>query len=111
MVAAPVVLVLLVAVVVLTRSSGEGAGVRVAMREYSFEPDPIVAEDGVVDLVNEGEIAHNFVVPELGKGSLELPPGGSQTLDLSDQPAGTYRAICDLTGHLEAGMETELRLG
>jgi uncharacterized cupredoxin-like copper-binding protein len=31
-------------------------------------------------------------------------------LDLSDQPAGTYRVVCDLPGHTEAGMVTELVL-
>lgn len=105
------ILVLVVASVVLTRDSDGVDAVPVALREYSFDPDPIRAEEGRVELTNEGAIAHNFVVPELGKGSLELAPGQSQVMDLSDQPAGTYRVICDLTGHVEAGMETEIELG
>jgi len=31
-------------------------------------------------------------------------------LDLTGQPAGTYRVVCDLPGHTEAGMVTELTI-
>lgn len=93
-------------------SSGDG-GVRVSMTDFAFDPDPIVVrrgEPGAIDVVNDGEVAHDLVIGELGKGTPDLAPGTSMVLDLSDQPAGTYRVICDLPGHVEAGMVTELVL-
>ncbi len=111
-VVAVLAVVALVAVVVLVGTGAEEpTGVAVTMREYRFDPDPIVAPDGVLELTNQGAIAHNLVIPQLGKGSLELTTGQKQVVDLSDQPPGTYRVICDLTGHLEQGMETEITLG
>jgi len=85
--------------------------VPVSLSEYAFAPDPVVAPGGRIELTNDGAIEHNFVVPELGKGSRELGPGESEVMDLSDQPAGTYVVVCDLTGHREEGMETTLELG
>ena len=83
---------------------------KVSLTEYAFSPNPIEAPEGRLEIRNDGGIAHNLVVPELGKGTRELGPGGSQDLDLSDQPAGTYLVICDLSGHREQGMETTLVL-
>ena len=85
-------------------------GVEVSLTEYTFSPDPIEAPDGRLDLTNEGAIGHNLVVIELGKGSRGLAPGESQTVDLSEEPAGTYTVVCDLTGQREEGMETTLVL-
>lgn len=84
---------------------------RVSMTEFAFDADPIVLPQGggaLLDVVNDGNVVHDLVIGDLGKGTPDLPPGGSMTLDLSDQPAGTYRVVCDLPGHTEAGMVTEL---
>jgi plastocyanin len=97
-------------------AGGDGASsgtVRVSMTEFAFDPDPIVLAlgDGAqLEVVNDGMVAHDLVVGQLGKGTPDLPPGESMVLDLSDQPAGTYRVVCDLPGHTEAGMVTELEL-
>lgn len=87
-----------------------GSGIRVSMTDYAFDPDPLVlsGDDKVVTIVNDGELPHDFVVPELGKGTPDLPPGGELTIDFSDQPPGTYDVLCDITGHAEAGMVSEL---
>jgi plastocyanin len=109
--------VLVVVVVALSGGGGDGggtaspgSGIRVSMTDYAFEPDPLVlsGDDKVVTIVNDGEIPHDFVVPELGKGTPDLPPGGELTIDFSDQPAGTYEVVCDITGHREAGMVSQL---
>ena len=50
------------------------------------------------------------MLPELGKGTPDVEPDEAFTLDLTDQPPGTYEVICDLPGHREAGMETTLTL-
>ena len=116
-IAAAVFASLLVGVVVLVgggddsgSSAAPGSGVRVSMTEFAFDPDPIVlsGDDKAVTVVNDGAVPHDFVVPELGKGTPDLPAGAELTIDLSDQPAGTYEVICDITGHREAGMVTRL---
>jgi len=63
-----------------------------------------------LEVVNDGTTGHDLLIGELGKGTPDLPPGESTVLDLSDQPPGTYRVVCDLPGHTEAGMVTELTL-
>jgi plastocyanin len=116
------VLTLLVAGALLalgTRLGSDDAGssgsepVSVSMTEFAFAPDPIVLArgDARLSVVNDGDQVHDILIGELGKGTPNLAPGESMTLDLSDQPAGTYRVICDLPGHAEAGMVTELVLG
>lgn len=92
--------------------TGGEAAVVVSMTEFAFEPDPIVlsARDAALEVVNDGAVAHDLVIPVLGKGTPDLPPGERMVLDLTDQPAGTYRVVCDLPGHTEAGMVTELTI-
>jgi plastocyanin len=90
-----------------------GPAVTVSMTDFAFDPDPIVlsAGDGArLEGVNDGAVAHDLLIRELGKGTPDLAPGASMVLDLSDQPAGTYEVICDLTGHVEAGMVSKITL-
>jgi plastocyanin len=93
-------------------ADGTGDAQRVSMTEFAFDPDPIVLEagDARLEVVNDGAVAHDLVINELGKGTPDLPAGERMVVDLSDQPAGTYRVVCDLPGHTEAGMVTELTL-
>ena len=85
-------------------------GTRVAMSEYAFDPDPIVvdAAAATLEVVNEGAIPHNLLIAELGKGAPDLDAGGTFTLELESVEPGAYSVICDLPGHREAGMVTEL---
>jgi uncharacterized cupredoxin-like copper-binding protein len=89
-----------------------GGSVRVSLTEFAFAPDPIVVDRGAprLEIVNDGTTAHDLVIPSLGKGTPDLPAGDRMVLDLSGQPAGTYRVVCDLPGHTEAGMVTELTI-
>jgi plastocyanin len=91
---------------------GGGDGLLVSMVEFGYDPDPIVLPSGEtkLDVVNDGQVAHDLVIGELGKGTIELAPGERQVLDLSGQPAGTYRVVCDLPGHIEAGMVSEITI-
>lgn len=94
-------------------NTGTGEGLRVSMTEFAFDPDPIAVsgEDAQLLVVNEGLVVHDLVIPELGKGTPDVHAGEEFELDLTGQPAGTYRVICDIPGHLEAGMETEITFG
>ena len=118
MTVAAVTLLVVMAVVLVATGEDDGQGgtvqdvVRVSMTEFAFSPDPIVVDRdaAVFDVVNDGEVAHNLLIGALGKGAPDLGPGEAFELDLTDQPAGTYRVVCDLPGHTEAGMVTELTL-
>ena len=108
---------LLVLVVVVISGGGDsdgvgapGSGTRVSMTDFAFDPDPLVlsSEDGLVTVVNDGAVAHDLVVPALGKGTPDLPPDAELTIDLSGQPPGTYEVVCDIPGHREAGMVSQL---
>lgn len=114
-VAAVALLVVLTVVTVSTLDDGGpgGATSDVSMVEMAFVPDPIevAAADANLRVVNDGELPHSLVIPDLGKGTPDLDPGQSLALDLTDQEPGTYVVICDVPGHREAGMETTLVLG
>jgi plastocyanin len=95
------------------RPEAPGGGHQVSMTEFAFDPDPIVLRQGdgaTIEVVNDGAVDHDLVIGELGKGTPDLAPGEAMVLDLSDQPAGSYRVVCDLPGHTEAGMVTELTI-
>ena len=113
-VGAVVLLVVIAVVAVATLDDGEPAAgtTEVSMVEMAFVPDPmeVAATDASLTVVNDGAVPHSLVIPELGKGTPDLEPGQSLTLDLTDQPPGTYVVICDVEGHREAGMETTLVL-
>jgi uncharacterized cupredoxin-like copper-binding protein len=109
-----VVVGVVVVVLALTREQGDAAtaaATRVSMTDFAFSPDPLLSSGGRLEIVNDGQVEHDFVVPELGKGTPDVPPGGVAVLDLAGQPAGTYIVLCSIPGHREAGMETALTLG
>jgi uncharacterized cupredoxin-like copper-binding protein len=86
----------------------------VSMTDFAFDPDPIVLSPGDgarLEVTNDGSVPHDLLISELGKGTPDLAPGASMVLDLSGQPPGTYKVICDLPGHVDAGMVTEITLG
>lgn len=94
-------------------NTGTGDGLTVTMTDFAFDPDPIsvTGDEAQLLVVNDGQVVHNLVIPELGKGTPEVQAGDDFELDLTDQPPGTYRVICDIPGHVEAGMETEITIG
>jgi len=108
-------IVVLVGVVVVAAlmgnrgSSAPAAGITVSMTDYAFQPAPIEVGAGHVrfTVVNHGDVAHDLVLPELGKGTADQRPGSTASFDVELRP-GTYIVVCDLPGHRAAGMETQL---
>lgn len=93
---------------------GTGSGlppVEISMIENAFVPVDARAEPGQeLAIVNDGAISHSYLIVDLAKG-LELGPGEEGTFALPDDVApGTYRVICDLPGHVEAGMVGTLEI-
>lgn len=110
-----VLLIVVIGVLALGSSDSDApptGGTPLSMTEFAFSPDPIVldAADAALAVVNDGAESHNLLIDELGKGTPDLASGEEFRLDLSDQPAGTYAVICDLPGHADAGMVTELTI-
>ena len=74
------------------------------MIDYGFDPTNLsVPKGSVITVVNEGKVPHSWIIPKVGVGSQDLPPGQSQDLDLSGIAPGTYHVTCDLPGHAALG--------
>lgn len=87
-------------------SSDQDSGdpLTVSMVEMAFVPSAMFARPGQeVIVTNDGTVPHSLLVVGLGKG-VELGPGGTAAFRLPDDAEGTFKVICDLPGHQEAGM-------
>jgi len=82
--------------------------IAVSENEWAIEPKEITAKAGKVTFVvkNEGAVEHNFVIEGVGEID-KIAPGETKKLEVTLQP-GTYKVVCNLPGHQEAGMEATL---
>ncbi len=84
--------------------------IAVEAADYAFSPSSFVVKQGdVVRFVvkNAGTQAHEFEFQALGVEAL-VPPGKSVDVVVRADRPGTYDLICDLPGHLAAGMRGAL---
>ena len=79
--------------------------VDVILSEFKIEPAAIEVAPGPVTLrvTNNGTMAHNFAIAELGIRTAMLNPGDSETLEF-DAVEGTYKTVCEVAGHEASGM-------
>ena len=113
-----------------TDSAPDGSSVSVRLREWSVGVDSATVDTGevVFEVVNEGNIEHEFVVvrTEIADGKIplagdrfdeetegvevvgELPevPAGSSMEFPVNLSSGVYQLVCNLPGHYQAGMHT-----
>lgn len=89
-------------------SGGGGSGaVAVSLTEFKITPGPAtVAAGGSLEVSNDGTTVHDLTVE--GNATPELAAGESATLDVSSLAPGTYEMYCQIAGHRDSGMETEL---
>lgn len=89
--------------------SAAGQTVKVKMSEFKFEVQPTEVQAGTVtfQIENVGTVEHDFLIEKLDKRTEQLRPGQSATLTVQLTP-GTYTVICEVAGHKEAGMQTQL---
>ena len=100
--------------------------IRVELGEFSFKPDNLVLEAGLpykIELVNTGAVKHEFTAGDFFKSVAwrkaqspesevkavyftEIEVFAGKEVDLYFVPVtpGTYELLCELEGHLEAGM-------
>ena len=86
-----------------------GNSVQITLREWAIVPNNLGIPPGEVEVtvVNEGDQPHNLTILQ-GETEIARTPDftkteGPKTLDLDLAP-GTYRMICSIPGHPEAGM-------
>jgi uncharacterized cupredoxin-like copper-binding protein len=97
----------------LPAAAAAGISVRIKAGELYFEPKSVTAPAGPLtfEVSNEGAIEHNFVLEQPAKGVIAqvpvIAPGATERVTASVAP-GTYRIVCSLPGHAEAGMVAEL---
>jgi len=107
--------------------------VTVTMTEFGFEPNVINVSAGSpveLTLVNEGAVEHDFVIEVIQVTNVSSSNSGdhhmatdehsefdlhtstaageTSTLTFTPTESGTYKIICSVPGHLDAGMTGEL---
>lgn len=93
----------------------ESAVVGVVMREFEFEPRPLVAKAGRVrfQLMNRGSVEHDFMITELIMDMEHqrdlVQPGQTKTVEVDLKP-GLYEVVCTVPGHKEAGMKVTIKV-
>ena len=95
-------------------SGGGGGGTTLTVNggdDLKFTPNTLTVKAGdkvTVNLVNNGSVAHTFVIPDLNVKA-DMPAGKTNTVTFTaPTKAGTYQIICDVPGHKEAGMVAQL---
>jgi nitrite reductase (NO-forming) len=107
--------VLVVAVGMVSRGSGDDASpgsAEIVLEDLRFTPNRLDARVGVpltVRLTNLGLERHDLNFPSLHMPGLEgvesiLEPGETRTIRLQFDTPGTHTFICSLPGHAAAGM-------
>ena len=95
-----------------TATSAE-ADVVVTSTEFAFDPASLnfTADTAtVVELVNNGNIEHDFVIEGYESDKLAATPGQSATGSFT-LPAGSYKFYCSIPGHEAAGMAGTIEVG
>jgi plastocyanin len=99
-----------------TVTAPAGGSVRVAAKEYSFDPSTIVVRGAGtlhLRLDNKGTLAHNIKVEKDGNvlgGTPAFPAGESRSATVR-LPKGTYDFLCTVGDHAELGMKGKLKVG
>jgi uncharacterized cupredoxin-like copper-binding protein len=125
-------MVLPVAFLVASCSSGPSTEITADMEEFEFSPVEWTVPEGeeiTIELVNNGTLEHEWVILQSGvtiSDESELPEteeelladfvywedeveaGESKTVTFTAPPAGEYQVICAIEGHFESGMEGTL---
>jgi plastocyanin len=83
----------------------------VMMGEFYFKPAEFTApRNAILKIVNEGTVAHSWIIQGAGVGTTALAPGQSIIVDLRDIKAGAYTVYCDQAGHTQAGQAGKLTI-
>jgi Cu+-exporting ATPase len=81
--------------------------VEVVARDTAYEPADVVVEAGrtvVLSFSNEDPVFHDWEAEGLANVDAGARPGQTQTIRFTIDEPGTYRVMCSVPGHEEAGM-------
>lgn len=84
----------------------------VTATEFTFSPAEITLEAGVpigLVLINEGDLPHDLVIPELDI-HLSARPGQQSATGIETADTGSYQFLCSYPGHEESGMTGVLKV-
>lgn len=81
----------------------------VVLKEWAIDPSTLEVTAGKVKftVTNDGQFVHNLSIEGKGKTPDFKKSDGAKTLEVELAP-GTYKWLCDITGHAEQGMTGEL---
>ena len=83
----------------------------VRMGEFWYKPAEFtVPQNAIVNIVNDGAVAHSWILKGAGVGTTAIGPGQSIIVDLRGIKPGTYTIFCDEAGHTEAGQTGKLTI-
>lgn len=88
-----------------TPPPGGVSTVSVTETEFKFDPKAMTAKAGQVtfQIKNSGSVEHNFVVEGSSIKVEGIQPGQTKNVS-STLAAGSYKVLCTIPGHQEAGM-------
>jgi plastocyanin len=88
-----------------TKAPAPASTVTVGMTEFRFAFSTESVHTGTVtfDAMNNGGIPHNLHID--GMQTPNVDPGSSANVTVTFTKPGTYRYLCTLPGHAEAGMK------
>jgi plastocyanin len=97
------------AVVLPITHAGSAASVRVSATEFKFRLTPRSVTHGTVTfrLTNRGRVRHDFKIA--GRKTRVIAPRKTTRLTVRLR-RGTYRYLCTVQGHADAGMKGRLRV-
>ena len=81
--------------------------VQVIAREFAFGPTDVTITAGrttVVSFRNDGSTFHDWEVEGVANADAAARPGQTQRIRFTIDRPGTYRVLCTVPGHAEAGM-------
>lgn len=85
--------------------------VTVTETEFKFDPKEMTAKAGAVTfaVVNSGTVEHNFIIEGTDIKLEGIQPGQTKNASAT-LAAGTYKVLCTIPGHQEAGMTGTLTI-
>jgi manganese oxidase len=87
--------------------------ITVTLTEFGISPAQlnIPVEGAKITIVNNGNMAHNFGIPELGLVSEDIAPSQSSTHEVRPKKPGTFDMLCTIPGHADSGMKGSVTVG
>lgn len=96
-----------------TPNVGESPRRRLPRSDFKFTPKKIEIDASTtleIVLVDKGNVAHSWAIPELDTYSDRIQPGKETSITLNPDP-GTYKIACQVPGHEQVGMVGKLVVG